>query len=406
MREVEDEIHLVGAAEHQHVAAVELAERIPLLGERGEWSDELRELGRQLVEVRRLDGEVPVRERSRVPAKPRADEADALDGGAPGERGLHACRNVHGEISSLAPVEAQAAQQPVAVLGAALDLGAGRRGVDMGPSAIRYAGLEARLTGIGRRSVDWGNVEVAVAEAAAVGSERVRFLDEIKASCERIADLVVRAIDEGLLPLVLGGDHSVALGTLGGLARARGPGGVLWIDAHGDLNRPETSPSGNVHGMPLAAALGLAGQEFESNAWPLPAVEASRVALLGVRSLDPAERELLRDLDAHVYTMSDIDRIGVERAVGGALAHVAGDGFVHVSLDMDALDPEFAPGVGTPVRGGLSYREAHLALELVAESGLAGSFEVVEVNPILDRANATGELAVELIASALGARIL
>ena len=295
---------------------------------------------------------------------------------------------------------------PVAVIGAPLDLGAGRRGVDMGPSAIRYAGLDARLAGIGRRSVDWGNVEVAVPEATAVGSERVRFLDEIKASCERVSDLVVRALDEGFLPLVLGGDHSVALGTLGGLARARGPGGVLWIDAHGDLNRPETSPSGNVHGMPLAAALGLAGPDFESPCWRLPAVEPSRVALLGVRSLDPAERELLRRIDARVYTMSDIDRVGVERAVEEALERVAGDGFVHVSLDMDALDPELAPGVGTPVRGGLSYREAHLALELVSESGLAGSLEVVEVNPILDRANATAELAVELIASALGARIL
>ena len=161
-------------------------------------------------------------------------------------------------------MSAQARQPPVAIVGAGLDLGAGRRGVDMGPSAIRYAGLDARLAGIGRRSADWGNVEVAVPEATAVGSERVRFLDEIKASCERVSDLVVRALDEGFLPLVLGGDHSVALGTLGGLARSRGPGGVLWIDAHGDLNRPETSPRGNVHGMPLAAALGLAGPDFES----------------------------------------------------------------------------------------------------------------------------------------------
>ena len=303
-------------------------------------------------------------------------------------------------------MSAQPAPQPVAIIGASLDLGAGRRRVDMGPSAIRYAGLEARLAAIGRGSVDWGNVEAAVAEAAAVGSERVRFLDEIKASCARVADLVVRALEEGFLPLALGGDHSVALGTLGGLARARGPGGVLWIDAHGDLNRPETSPSGNVHGMPLAAALSLAGPEFESPAWRLPAVEPGRVALVGVRSLDPAERELLRRLDACVFTMSDIDRGGVERAVEEALAHIAGDGFVHVSLDMDALDPEVAPGVGTPVRGGLSYREAHLALELVADSRLAGSLEVVEVNPILDRANATAELAVELVASALGARIL
>jgi arginase len=302
-------------------------------------------------------------------------------------------------------VNAEPDGQAVAVIGATLDLGQGRRGVDMGPSAIRYAGLDARLRELGRGCVDWGNVGAAVPEAVAVEDERVRYLPEIKSSCADIAELVVRAVEQGFLPLVLGGDHTVALGTLGGLARVRGPGGVLWIDAHGDLNTPETSPSGNVHGMVLAAALGLAGPEFESNAWTLPSVESRRVALIGVRSLDPAERELLRSLDARVCTMSDIDRMGVERAVQESLAHIAGPGFVHVSLDMDAVDPEVAPGVGTPVRGGLSYREAHLALELVAESGLAGSLEVVEVNPILDRENGTARLAVELTASALGARI-
>jgi arginase len=204
----------------------------------------------------------------------------------------------------------------------------------------------------------------------------------------------------------LGGDHSVALGTLGGLARASGQGGVLWLDAHGDLNRPETSPSGNVHGMPLAAALGLAGPEFESDAYPLPAISSQRLALVGVRSLDAGERELLGELDARVFTMSDVDRLGVETVMREALEHAAGDGFVHLSLDMDVLDPDVAPGVGTPVRGGLSYREAHLAMELVAEAGIVGSLEVVEVNPILDRENETAKLAVELVASALGARIL
>jgi arginase len=287
-----------------------------------------------------------------------------------------------------------------------LDLGAGRRGVDMGPSAIRYAGLAARIEGLGRRCEDWGNVTTAVAEASTVGDERVRFLAQIKETCERIADLVARAVADDFLPLVLGGDHSIALGTLGGLARAKGPGGVLWLDAHGDLNRPQTSPSGNVHGMPLAAALGLAGPEFESEAFRLPALDPDRVALVGVRALDEAERLLLAELDARVYTMSDVDRLGVEPVLREALEHVSGDGFVHVSLDMDALDPEVAPGVGTPVRGGLSYREAHLAMELVAESGLADSLEVVEVNPILDRENETAKLAVELVASALGARIL
>jgi arginase len=204
---------------------------------------------------------------------------------------------------------------------------------------------------------------------------------------------------------VLGGDHSVALGTLGGLAAAHGAGGVLWIDAHSDINTPETSPSGNVHGMPLAAALGLAGAAFEHPAWPLPAVEARRVALLGVRQLDEGERALLRQAGVRVFSMSEIDRIGIERAVREALDRVAGGAFVHVSLDMDVLDPEIAPGVGTPVRGGLTYREAHLALELVAESGLAGSLEVVEVNPILDRENTTALTAVELVASALGKTI-
>jgi arginase len=303
-------------------------------------------------------------------------------------------------------VSLKTGDRPVAVIGASLDLGAGRRGVDMGPSAIRYAGLAERIEQLGRRSEDRGNVEGAVAEATAVGDERVRFLGAIKRACEQIAGLVEEAVRDEFFPLVLGGDHSVSIGTLGGLARASAPGGVLWIDAHGDANRPETTPTGNVHGMPLAAALGLAGEEFESDAWTFPAVSADRVALVAVRSLDPDERELLKAVDAHVYTMSDVDRLGMEAVIRDALEQIAGPGFVHVSLDMDALDPDVAPGVGTPVRGGLSYREAHLALELVAESGLAGSLEVVEVNPILDRENETAELAVELVASALGARIL
>jgi arginase len=292
----------------------------------------------------------------------------------------------------------------VAVIGVGLDLGAGRRGVDMGPSAIRYAGLADRLHKLGVGCLDLGDVTTAVPEATGVGDERLRYLDEINETCERVAELVSRAVQEGHVPLVLGGDHSVALGTVGGLASARGPGGVLWVDAHGDLNRPETSPSGNVHGMVLAALLGLAGPGFESDAWPLPAAE--RVALVGVRSLDAGERELLHELDATVFTISDVDRMGVEPVIRRSLEHIGDGRFVHLSLDMDVIDPEVAPGVGTPVRGGLSYREAHLALELVAESGLLGSLDVVEVNPIFDRENATGELAVDLIASALGARIL
>jgi arginase len=296
-------------------------------------------------------------------------------------------------------------QQPVAVIGAPLDLGQDRRGVDMGPSAIRYAGLDRRIAELGRECLDWGNVQTPVAEAIAEGDEELRFLEQIKATCVEVAKLTRRVVDDGYLPLVLGGDHSVALGTLAGLRRD-GPGGVLWVDAHGDLNTPETSITGNVHGMVLAAALGLGGSAFDHETWTLPAVDPARVALLGVRSLDEAERALLRDLGAVVFTMSDLDRVGVEKAMREALEHVAGPGFVHVSLDMDVVDPADAPGVGTPVRGGLTYREAHLAMELVAESSLAGSLEVVEVNPILDRENETARLAVELVASALGARIL
>ncbi|MGH2977775.1 MAG: arginase [Gaiellaceae bacterium] len=299
------------------------------------------------------------------------------------------------------------AAREIAVIGATLDLGAGRRGVDMGPSAIRYAGLEQQLAEkLDVRVSDVGNVISPVVETAAMGDEHARYLTQILDLCDRLSALVAEAAGRGALPLVLGGDHSVALGSLVGMAKVRGAGGVVWIDAHGDLNTPATSPSGNVHGMVLAAALGLAGDAFARDGWPLPAVEPGKLALVGVRSLDDGERELLRTLDAKIFTMSEVDRIGVEPCMREAIAHAAGAAFLHVSLDMDVVDPDYAPGVGTPVRGGLSYREAHLAMETVAESGLIDSMDVVEVNPILDRENATGQLAVELVASALGARIL
>ncbi|HEU5245223.1 MAG TPA: arginase [Gaiellaceae bacterium] len=295
----------------------------------------------------------------------------------------------------------------IAVIGATLDLGAGRRGVDMGPSAIRYAGLEQQLSEkLGVRVSDSGNVVSPVVETTEMGDERARYLGQILELCDRLARLVAEAAGRGATPLVLGGDHSVALGTLVGMAQTHGPGGVVWVDAHGDLNTPDTSPSGNVHGMVLAAALGLAGDGFRRDGWPLPAIDAGKIALVGVRSLDDGERELLGRLDAKVFTMSEVDRIGVEPCMREALAHASGAAFLHVSLDMDVVDPDYAPGVGTPVRGGLSYREAHLAMETVAEFGRTDSMDVVEVNPILDRENATGQLAVELVASALGARIL
>jgi arginase len=300
----------------------------------------------------------------------------------------------------------QPAERRVALIGAPLDLGAGRRGVDMGPSAIRYAGLAEHLAEkLGVSTRDFGNVDAPVAESTAVGEDSARYLEPILELCDRVARLVAAARREGETPLVLGGDESVALGSLVGMSSVHGPGGVLWIDAHGDLNTPETSPSGNVHGMVLAAALGLGGDAFAYDDWQLPAVEPGKLALVGVRSLDNGERERLKQLDAKVFTMSEIDRVGIEPCMREALAHASGSAFLHVSLDMDVIDPEHAPGVGTPVRGGLSYREAHLAMELVAEAGTADSFDVVEVNPVLDRENATGKLAVELVASALGARI-
>lgn len=293
----------------------------------------------------------------------------------------------------------------VFIIGAPLDLGQSRRGVDMGPSALRYSGLDERLTGLGIEVEDSGDARVEIAEVAGVGDERARYLAAILATCGEIGRCVAEGAGGGATPLVLGGDHSVAMGSLSGMHSVFGMGGVLWIDAHGDLNRPGTSPSGNVHGMPLAAALGACGFSVDPLGRP-PWVDPERVVLVGVRELDEGEKDLIRALGLKVYTMHEIDRRGIDSVMREAIGHAAGPGFVHVSLDVDACDPEIAPGVGTPVRGGLSYREAHLAMELVAESGVLSSMEIVEVNPILDHANATGRLGVELVASALGARIL
>jgi arginase len=323
-------------------------------------------------------------------------------------RSTHPFRLVRqGSDVSLAVVSAQPVERHVALIGAPLDLGAGRRGVDMGPSAIRYAELAEHLAEtLGIATDDYGNVEAPVAEALEKEDPRAHFLPQILALCDQVARLVEQARRAGALPLVLGGDHSVALGSLVGMAAVQGPGGVIWVDAHGDVNTPDTSPSGNVHGMVLAAALGLGGDAFAYDDWRLPAIETGKLALVGVRSLDKGERELLHELEAMVFTMSEIDKRGIEPCMREALEHAAGGGFLHVSFDMDAVDPEHAPGVGTPVRGGLSYREAHLLMELIAEAGTVDSLDIVEVNPILDRENATGKLAVELVASALGASIL
>ena len=298
--------------------------------------------------------------------------------------------------------------RPIGVIGAALDLGSGRRGVDMGPSAIRYAQLGERIEELGLSIHDHGNVRTAMSEAVDQGDPSARYWSAIKRTCEELADHVAATLGEGEMPLVLGGDHSIAIGTLGGLARFHGaPGGVLWLDAHSDINTPSTSPSGNVHGMPLAVALGLADDpRFEASAWPLPMIVPEHTVLVGIRSVDGGERTRLRDLGLRVFTMEDVDRRGMRDVMEEAIAIVAGGPFMHVSLDMDVLDPDQAPGVGTPVRGGITYREAHLAMEMLSTSGKVSSLEVVEVNPVLDERNATAALAVEMMLSALGARIL
>jgi arginase len=286
----------------------------------------------------------------------------------------------------------------VEVIGVPMDLGADRRGVDMGPSAIRYAGLNERLAALGVGSiVDHGNIPVPVADsAAAQASRNAKYLPIILAVCDELARLVEEAVRRGAFPLVLGGDHSIAVGTLAGVTRARKrQPGLIWVDAHGDINTPLTSGSGNVHGMPVSIAL------EEGSIVP------ERTVLIGLRDVDAGERLRIRELGVKAFSMTDIDRLGMERVMEEALA-VAGPGGeqLHVSFDMDGIDPSEAPGVGTPVRGGLSYREAHLAMEMVAETGQIGSMEITEINPIFDEHNRTAELAVELILSALGKTIL
>jgi arginase len=280
----------------------------------------------------------------------------------------------------------------VDVIGVPMDLGADRRGVDMGPSAIRYAGLHAALERLGITAVDRGNIPVRVAESASIEEASAKYLPIITEACAALADVVTDVIGAGGFPLVLGGDHSIAIGTLAGVARTRGRApGIIWVDAHGDINTPLTSPSGNVHGMPVHFAL-------EAHD-----VAPERMVFIGLRDVDDGEKRAIRELGVRAFTMSDIDRIGMARVIDEALA-IACDGpaSLHVSFDMDGIDPSEAPGVGTPVRGGISYREAHFLMEAVASSGALGSLEITEINPILDRQNQTAILAVELIVSALG----
>lgn len=299
----------------------------------------------------------------------------------------------------------------IAIIGAPLDLGAGRRGVDMGPSALRVANLQAALQGLGYDVQDLGNITNAVAENLPPGPERARFLPQIAATCNVLAAMVARAAEDGKVPLVLGGDHSIAAGSIAGISaflrKSNRKLGVIWIDAHADMNTPETTPSGNVHGMPLACLCGLGPAELRDIAGFAPKVDPRNVCIVGVRSVDSDERHNVRKLGVNAFTMRDIDERGLSNVMREAidLACLGTDG-VHVSLDMDGLDPEEAPGVGTPVKGGMSYREAHLAMEMIADCGKLVSMEVVEVNPVMDISNETANLAVELVLSAMGKRIL
>ncbi len=291
-------------------------------------------------------------------------------------------------------------------------MGASRRGVDMGPSAMRVAGLQARLEALGHQVTDAGNIQVDIAETQVYGHTKARYLKQIAETCTRTAEAVVETLEQGMTPLVLGGDHSLGAGTVSGVSefyrRSDQKIGVIWMDAHADINTPETSPSGNVHGMPLASLLGLGPEQLSNIFGYSPKIAPENTVLIGVRDIDATERENIRRAGlAEVYTMRDIDERGM-RAVMEEALRSAGRGTVgyHVSLDMDWIDPEDAPGVGTPVRGGATYREAHLAMEIIADHGRMLSFEIVEVNPVIDEHNRTADLAVELTCSAFGKKIL
>jgi arginase len=299
----------------------------------------------------------------------------------------------------------------VTLIGVPLDLGAGRRGVDMGPSAFRVAGLEEKIRALGLEVKDRGDLPVKIQETQGPGDVRLKYLKEIKEVCEHLRDSVRSVVAEGSVPVVLGGDHSIAIGTIAGVAShfhaRREKIGLVWIDAHADCNTAETSPSGNIHGMPLAVALGLGPPSLVNLAGFSPMVDGTRAALVAIRDVDQAERANVKASGVGAFTMRDIDERGMravmEEAIERATSGTAG---IHVSFDLDGIDPDFAPGVGTPSPGGLSYREAHLAMEMLADTGKVLSAEVVEVNPILDEQNGTARLGVGLLASLLGKKIL
>ncbi len=297
------------------------------------------------------------------------------------------------------------------IIGVPMDLGAGHRGVDMGPSALRIAGIDEAIGRLGYAVTDKGNIAAPIPETRGSGDPRKKYIAEIAAVCESLFASALESLEAGALPLVLGGDHSIGAGSVAAAsARARSVGrpiGLLWVDAHGDMNTPETSGSGNVHGMPLAAILGREPRELACIGGFTPKVLPERTVLIGIRNLDHREREMVQASGVRVFTMKDIDRMGIAAVAEQALA-IAGTGgaHLHVSFDLDACDPAVAPGVGTPVKGGLDYREAHTLMEMIADSRQLGSLDLVEVNPILDTQNATAILGTELALSALGQKIL
>jgi arginase len=301
--------------------------------------------------------------------------------------------------------------KPVHIIGVPLDLGGGRRGVDMGPSAFRIAGMGDQIMKLGRIVVDKGNLPAAIPETEPEADDSQKYIQEIARVCRKLYTVCLQSLDEGAVPLVLGGDHSLAAGSVAASAdfirrTTSKPLGLIWVDAHGDMNTPQTTTSGNVHGMPLAALLGPEPASLASIGTP-PSVTPRHTVLLGVRNLDEEEKARIRASGVHVFTMKDIDRDGIARVAERALALASENtGGIHVSFDLDACDPTVAPGVGTPVRGGFNYREAHMIMELVADSRRLTALDLVEVNPTLDVRNATAEFATELALSALGKRIL
>lgn len=293
------------------------------------------------------------------------------------------------------------------IIGVPSDLGQGRRGVDMGPSAIRYAGLERKLEALGHHVEDLGNVTVPTPEMHTVTNEKLKYLNEVGQVCSELFEQVKGVMEQGQVPIILGGDHSISIGSVAGVAAANRSFGVIWYDAHGDMNTEETTPSGNIHGMPLAVSVGYGHPELTNLGGFAPKVNPANVVLVGIRSIDEDEARLIAESGIKAYTMAEIDRRGMAAVMEEAIA-IASNGTegIHLSLDLDALDPMFAPGVGTPVNGGVTYREGHLAMEILSASGKLRSVDVVEVNPILDRENKTAMMAVELVESLFGKTVM